>query len=139
MPSGDRTGPMGQGPRTGRARGFCSGFDAPGYEDRLNRNRGWGVGRNQTAGTGRRIGIDRGAGFGRRAGIGRGTWNGQGYSADRLFNFGLLVSDLIQRIPWQEILQKRDEIEDLKTEAKRLKRSNEELEEKLRNLENRNE
>lgn len=77
--------------------------------------------------------------MGRRAGIGRGAWNGQGYSADRLFNFGLLVSDLIQRIPWQEILRKRDEIEDLKTEAKRLKRSNEELEEKLRNLENRNE
>ncbi|QRX63171.1 DUF5320 domain-containing protein [Dysgonomonadaceae bacterium zrk40] len=41
MPSGDRTGPLGQGPRTGRARGFCSGYDAPGYEDGLYRNRDW--------------------------------------------------------------------------------------------------
>ena len=31
MPAGDRTGPMGAGPRTGRAKGFCSGFDQPGY------------------------------------------------------------------------------------------------------------
>jgi hypothetical protein len=31
MPLGDRTGPMGQGPRTGRALGFCSGYDSPGY------------------------------------------------------------------------------------------------------------
>ena len=45
----------------------------------------------------------------------------------------------IQHIPWQEILHKRDEIEELKTEAKRLKRSNEELEQKLRELEHRNE
>ncbi len=42
MPTGDRTGPMGQGPRTGRARGFCSGFDAPGYEDGLLRVTGGG-------------------------------------------------------------------------------------------------
>lgn len=34
MPHGDRTGPMGQGPRTGRGAGFCSGFDMPGYADR---------------------------------------------------------------------------------------------------------
>jgi len=29
MPFGDRTGPMGWGPRTGRGAGFCSGFAAP--------------------------------------------------------------------------------------------------------------
>jgi uncharacterized protein DUF5320 len=27
MPHGDRTGPMGQGPKTGRAMGYCSGSD----------------------------------------------------------------------------------------------------------------
>jgi len=26
MPSGDRTGPAGQGPRTGRGLGYCNGY-----------------------------------------------------------------------------------------------------------------
>jgi hypothetical protein len=30
MPFGDRTGPLGQGSRTGRGAGFCSGFAVPG-------------------------------------------------------------------------------------------------------------
>lgn len=40
MPFGDGTGPLGQGPRTGRGWGFCSGYPCPGY---LNSGvRGWG-------------------------------------------------------------------------------------------------
>jgi hypothetical protein len=31
MPGGDRTGPAGMGPMTGRATGFCGGYPAPGY------------------------------------------------------------------------------------------------------------
>lgn len=31
MPRGDRTGPEGMGPRTGRAAGYCTGYDMPGY------------------------------------------------------------------------------------------------------------
>ncbi|MBN2018681.1 MAG: DUF5320 domain-containing protein [Sedimentisphaerales bacterium] len=31
MPGGDGTGPVGMGPMTGRAAGFCAGFPAPGY------------------------------------------------------------------------------------------------------------
>jgi len=31
MPGGDRTGPMGFGPRTGRGLGYCSGFNTPGF------------------------------------------------------------------------------------------------------------
>ena len=31
MPRGDRTGPVGAGPRTGRGLGCCSGYDAPGF------------------------------------------------------------------------------------------------------------
>lgn len=30
MPGGDGTGPMGLGPRTGRAAGFCAGYPMPG-------------------------------------------------------------------------------------------------------------
>jgi hypothetical protein len=31
MPRGNRTGPMGAGPMTGRAAGYCAGQDVPGY------------------------------------------------------------------------------------------------------------
>ena len=31
MPRGDGTGPMGMGPTTGRAAGFCAGHPVPGY------------------------------------------------------------------------------------------------------------
>ena len=31
MPKGDRTGPMGAGAKSGRAAGYCAGFNAPGY------------------------------------------------------------------------------------------------------------
>jgi hypothetical protein len=46
MPRGDRTGPMGMGPRSGRAAGYCGGFDWPGYASPgLGRGRGMGFGR----------------------------------------------------------------------------------------------
>ncbi len=42
MPRGDGTGPLGQGPMTGRAAGYCAGYDRPGY---ANPNiRGYGLG-----------------------------------------------------------------------------------------------
>ena len=31
MPAGDGTGPVGQGPMTGRGLGYCAGFPMPGY------------------------------------------------------------------------------------------------------------
>jgi len=34
MPRGDGTGPMGSGPMTGRAAGWCGGFAAPGFMGR---------------------------------------------------------------------------------------------------------
>ncbi|MGQ9779814.1 MAG: DUF5320 domain-containing protein [Bacillota bacterium] len=39
MPRGDGTGPLGLGPMTGRAMGYCAGFPVPGY---LNPGYGWG-------------------------------------------------------------------------------------------------
>jgi hypothetical protein len=41
MPRGDRTGPAGQGPRTGRGMGYCSGYSTPGY---MNAGPGMGFG-----------------------------------------------------------------------------------------------
>jgi hypothetical protein len=63
MPAGDRTGPYGMGPMTGRAMGYCAGFPVPGYA-----NFGWG------RGFGRGLGLGRG--FGRRA-----RWNFMPYAA----------------------------------------------------------
>ena len=48
MPRGDKTGPRGQGPMTGRALGFCAGYDSPGFTKGfgggMGRGRGWGFG-----------------------------------------------------------------------------------------------
>jgi len=58
MPGGDRTGPMGMGPRTGRGAGYCGGFAAPGFVNRVvggffGRGRGGGRGwRNMCYATG---------------------------------------------------------------------------------------
>lgn len=32
MPGGDRTGPLGAGPRTGRGLGYCGWYNRPGFE-----------------------------------------------------------------------------------------------------------
>lgn len=46
VPRGDKTGPQGKGPKTGRGLGYCSGSDKPGYENPNNRPRdGRGQGR----------------------------------------------------------------------------------------------
>lgn len=51
MPGGDRTGPSGQGPMTGRGLGYCAGNDMAGYEERPG---GFGRGRRRAFGRGRR-------------------------------------------------------------------------------------
>ncbi|MHA1671064.1 MAG: DUF5320 domain-containing protein [Promethearchaeota archaeon] len=63
MPGGDRTGPRGQGPMTGRGLGYCAGYDSPGF----------------TAGAGYGLGRGYGRGYGRGWGRGRGYGMGWGY------------------------------------------------------------
>jgi hypothetical protein len=58
MPGGDRTGPLGTGPRTGRAAGYCSGSGMPGYANPVP-GRGFGMGFGRGRG-----GWGRGRGFG---------------------------------------------------------------------------
>jgi hypothetical protein len=64
MPGKDRTGPLGAGPKSGRAMGFCSGADMAGYV-----NAGFGA-----RGCGRGMGFGRG--FNRGGGRGRGFYYG---------------------------------------------------------------
>ncbi len=63
MPGGDRTGPAGMGPMTGRGAGFCAGYNVPGF---MNPVYGRGMGY---------YGGGTGGGFGR----GRGMGGGRGY------------------------------------------------------------
>jgi len=56
MPGGDGTGPMGLGPMTGRAAGYCAGYSVPGYM-----NPAGGLGRGRAL-------------WGRGAGRGLGRW-----------------------------------------------------------------
>ena len=52
MPGGDRTGPAGLGPMTGRAAGYCAGHPAPGFMNPTGGRGFWGGGRG--GGWGRR-------------------------------------------------------------------------------------
>ena len=61
MPRGDGTGPAGMGSMTGRAAGYCAGYNMPGYMNPA----------------GERMGVGFGRGFGR--GLGRGTGGGRGW------------------------------------------------------------
>ena len=67
MPGGDRTGPAGMGPMTGRAAGYCAGYSVPGYANPI-------PGRGLGFGYGRGFGRGRGRGFGRGFG-----WRGAAY------------------------------------------------------------
>lgn len=69
MPGGDRTGPMGAGPMTGRGAGYCAGYAVPGYANPAPGYSGMG-----------RAGYGRGGGFGR--GFGRG-FGGGGFGRGR--------------------------------------------------------
>ena len=62
MPSGNKTGPEGMGPMTGRGAGYCAGSNVPGYMNP-------GGGRGMALRRGRRGGM--GGGFGRGRGQGQ--------------------------------------------------------------------
>ena len=64
MPGGDRTGPMGSGPMTGRRAGFCAGYSIPGYSNPVSGRGFFGYGRG---------------GYGRGRGLGRGFFGGFGF------------------------------------------------------------
>jgi len=66
MPGGDRSGPNGLGPMTGRAAGYCADYAVPGYVNPV----------------GCRMGLSRGRGLGRGCGFGRGAGRGFGFRAD---------------------------------------------------------
>lgn len=119
MPAGDRTGPLGQGPRTGRASGFCSGYNTPGYVTSF----GGGMGRGFGGGMGR--------------GFGRGMGKGRGFG--RNWNSGNAFAGFHQGFPWGPTMTKEDEIRLLKSQSEYLKNSQKEIEERLNELKSKGE
>lgn len=98
MPGGDRTGPMGAGPQTGRGLGYCSGNNQPGYENQAPAFRG---------------------GFGRwNRGPGRGWRN-------RFFATG--ASGWVSPTPEQETTDLKTQVELLKTQLDAIQKRIEEL------------
>jgi len=112
MPGGDRTGPLGLGPRTGRGVGFCSGSNTPGYmSSRLGFGRGFGRGR----------GLGRGY-WGR----GRGFWRRDFYipfSRPQYFDYG--TNPQINKDEEKAFLE--DTIKNLEEEIKNMKNRIQEL------------
>ena len=105
MPRGDRTGPMGAGPMTGRAMGSCTGIAAQGI---TNFGRGQGCG----------MGVGRGGGFGR--GGGRGVGRG----------WGLPAAGIVPPTSEQEIAVLKQQAQQIGAELERIQGRIQELEAK---------
>lgn len=118
MPGGDRTGPAGLGPMTGRAAGYCAGYPVPGYMNPVG-GRGRGFGRGWGRGRGR--------GFGRGWGFGRGFgWQGYGYPYDM---------DPYAGYPYAPEVAPQQETEMLKEQAKAIKEELGAINQRIKELE----
>ncbi|MBN1382169.1 MAG: DUF5320 domain-containing protein [Deltaproteobacteria bacterium] len=114
MPGGNRTGPAGMGPMTGRAAGYCAGYAVPGFANPIP-GRGYG------------LGFGRGMGFGFRGGRGR-RWSvpyagyGYGYGAPYAVPFGAAPT-------------RQEEIAALQEEAKYLENALQDIHKRISDLE----
>ena len=109
MPGGNRKGPLGSGPKTGRGLGYCAGYDEPGYttapDQGLGRGFRWG-------------GRGRGGGRGRRNRFNADFWPGRGRAAFA-----------VPGVPPE------DDVESLKVQAQELQNALQEIQARLEKLE----
>ncbi len=118
MPYGDRTGPVGAGPMTGRRMGYCAGFDRPG---------------NMSFGRGFGFGMGRGGGFGGR---GRG-WRNQ-YWATGLPGWargGRFFGSETYPLPYAAEIPREEELKTLRSQHKILENDLSELKKRIIELE----
>ena len=123
MARGDGTGPMGMGPMTGRAAGFCAGFNMPGY---MNQIFGGGFGRGR--------GFGRGGGFGRGLGMGFGRGLGGGFGwRNHYYTTGMTGwQSAVGAVPQ---MSREQEIEVLKNQANSLQDTLDAVHKQLQELE----
>lgn len=120
MPFGDRTGPQGLGPRTGRGAGYCSGFGMPGSMNPVPGGSGFGLGRGRGIGC-RWFGGGRGwRNWYRETGLPRWERAGYGYHGSYAYGAGLTVDE---------------EMDFLKNQAGFLKKQLDEIENRISTLE----
>ncbi|MBN2349183.1 MAG: DUF5320 domain-containing protein [Bacteroidales bacterium] len=112
MPGGDKTGPQGQGSRTGKQLGYCSGYDSPGY------TRGFGAA--QRSGIGRGFGTGRGGGR-RGGGMGRSGRFFYGYTPEFGNNEGISTTEEINLLSSQAIRLKHEQ-ENIEKRIEKLKK-----------------
>ena len=108
MPRFNGTGPMGAGPLTGGARGYCNPAGT-GYAPAYGRGYGYGPG----FGRGRGFGAGFGAGFGRGRGYGRGFGWGS-LDPARGADYGPSYGAHYQMDPSEEMNMLRNESESIK-------------------------
>jgi len=109
MPGGDRTGPNGQGPMTGRAAGYCAGYAVGDYAGPVFGRGGFGYGRGFARGRGR------GRGFG---------WRRPDFSYDYSQNY-----------PVKRAISPNDEATFLRQEAKALQEEITLISQRIKDLE----
>jgi hypothetical protein len=113
MPFGDRTGPAGMGPMTGRAAGFCAGYPTPGYANPAFGRGYFGRGRGFWG---------QGGGWGRRNWFwGAANWNATGYG--------------IPTYPTAPTITAQQELDELKNQAQYLQQNLEGIQKRIEELE----
>ena len=80
MPREDRTGPFGEGPKTGRQMGCCTGHESPGFDSMQQNWRG--------------TGMSYGRGFGRGFGRGPGGGIGRGFDPRHMHGYGRIYEEI---------------------------------------------
>lgn len=109
MPIGDKTGPNGQGPMTGRKLGFCTGNTQAGYvSDSPRRGMGRGISR----------GIFSGMGFRRGMNAGRGNGAGRGFAR----NGGFFFNNTQQMSNEEELEMLKKNLSDIESRIKDLEK-----------------
>ena len=123
MPGGDRTGPAGWGPMTGRGAGFCPGYPVPGFA-----NPAWGRGGG------------RGFGHGGFGGGGGGWRHRHGYHAagmpgwQRAWMGGVPYAPPFP-VSFGPVMTREQELEALKSQAKYFEQALEDLRGRINEVE----
>ena len=120
MPRGDRTGPSGMGPMTGRGAGFCAGFAMPGNE-------------NPAPGRGLGMGFGRGRGaWSREFGCGGHGWRNMFYSTGQpgWIRFGAAVTPFANADPEMEKQALKNQADYLQNELDSIRKQLEEIDKK---------
>lgn len=119
MPRGDGTGPAGLGPRTGRAAGYCTGYEVPGFTNPIPGRGYWGWGRG-------------GGGWGHRNrfyATGLTAWQRPAYGYP-----GVPVG-VRYAMPFSPSVTKEQELDELKGEAEYLKNTLDGIKKRIEELE----